>query len=40
MVELPEEIMVDDVGATVSDGVLEVVLPKKAPKQKRKVAVR
>jgi HSP20 family protein len=40
MVELPEEIKVDDVAANLSDGVLEVTLPKKAPKQKRKVAIK
>ena len=42
-VELPEEIKVDDVNANLSDGVLEVTLPKKAPKpqkQKRKVQVK
>jgi HSP20 family protein len=40
MVELPEEIKVDDVTANISDGVLEITLPKKAPKQKRKVAIK
>jgi HSP20 family protein len=40
MVELPEEIKVDDVKANLSDGVLEITLPKKAPKQKRKVAIK
>jgi HSP20 family protein len=39
-VELPEEIKVDNVAATLSEGVLEVTLPKKAPKKKRKVAVK
>jgi len=39
MVELPEEIKVDDVAANLSEGVLEVTLPKKAPKQKRKVSI-
>jgi HSP20 family molecular chaperone IbpA len=39
-VELPEEIKVDDVAANISEGVLEITLPKKAPKQKRKVAVK
>lgn len=42
-VDLPEEIKVDDVNADLSDGVLEVTLPKKAPKppkQKRKVQVK
>lgn len=40
MVELPEEIKVDDVVANLSEGVLEVTLPKKAPKPKRKVALK
>jgi HSP20 family protein len=40
MVGLPEEIKVDDVTANLSDGVLEITLPKKAPKQKRKVAIK
>jgi HSP20 family protein len=40
MVDLPEEIKVDDVAANLSDGVLEITLPKKAPKKKRKVAIK
>ena len=39
-VELPEEIKIDDVTANLTDGVLEITLPKKAPKQKRKVTVK
>ena len=42
-VDLPEEIKVDDVNANLSDGVLEIKLPKKNPKpqkQKRKVQVK
>jgi len=39
-VELPEEIKVDEVDANLSQGVLEITLPKKAPKQKRAVAVK
>jgi HSP20 family molecular chaperone IbpA len=42
-VDLPEEIKVDDVAANLSDGVLEVTLPKKTikpQKQKRKVQVK
>ena len=42
-VELPEEVKVDDVNANLSDGVLEVTLPKKTlrpQKQKRKVQVK
>jgi HSP20 family protein len=42
-VELPEEIKVDNVNANLSDGVLEITLPKKTPKpqkQKRKVQVK
>jgi len=40
MVELPEEIKVDDVSAHLSEGVLEIKLPKEAPKQKRKVTIK
>lgn len=40
MVQLPEGIKVDDVKANLSDGVLEVTLPKKAPKQKKKITVK
>jgi HSP20 family protein len=42
-VDLPEEIKVDSVNANLSDGVLEITLPKKTPKpqkQKRKVQVK
>ena len=39
-IELPEEIKADDVIAHLSEGVLEITLPKKAPKQKRKVSVK
>jgi HSP20 family protein len=39
-VELPEEIKTDEVAANLSDGVLEITLPKKAPKPRRKVAVK
>jgi len=39
-VELPEAIKVDDIDAKLSEGVLEITLPKKAPKQKRKVSVK
>ena len=39
-VDLPEEIKVDDVSANLSDGILEITLPKKAPKEKRKVAIK
>lgn len=39
-VELPEEIKADDVTANLSEGVLEITLPKKAPKQIRKVTVK
>jgi HSP20 family protein len=40
MVELPEEIKVDDVSADLSEGVLEITLPKRAPKRKRKVSIK
>ena len=39
-VELPEEIKTDDVTANLSDGVLEITLPKKTPKPKRKVTIK
>jgi HSP20 family protein len=39
-VDLPEEIVVNDVSANLSDGVLEIVLPKMMPKPKRKVSVK
>jgi HSP20 family protein len=39
VVDLPEEIKVDEVTANLTDGVLEISLPKKMPKQKRKVKV-
>ena len=38
-VDLPEEINVDEVTANLTEGVLEITLPKKMPKQKRKVNV-
>ena len=40
MVELKEEIKTDEVGAELKDGILEVALPKKAPKHKKKVNAR
>ena len=39
-VELPEEIKTDDVTANLSDGVLEITLPKKILKPKRKVTIK
>ena len=39
-VELPEEIKTGEVDANLSDGVLEVTLPKKSPKPKRKVTIK
>jgi HSP20 family protein len=42
-VEVPEAVKVDDVNANLSDGVLEITLPKKTlrpQKQKRKVQVK
>jgi len=38
-VDLPAEIKVDEVTANLTDGVLEITLPKKVPKPKRKVKV-
>ena len=40
MVELPEEIKLDEGSANLLEGVLEITLPKKAPKQKRKVSIK
>jgi len=40
MVQLPEEIKVDDVTADLKDGVLEVTLQKKAPKQSKKIVLK
>lgn len=39
IVQLPEEIKIDDVKANLTDGVLEIELPKKAPKKGRKVSL-
>jgi len=39
IVQLPEEIKTDDVKANLTDGVLEIELPKKAPKKGRKVSI-
>jgi HSP20 family protein len=39
IVDLPEDIKVDEVTANLTEGVLEITLPKKTPKQKRKVKV-
>ncbi|HYA77355.1 MAG TPA: Hsp20/alpha crystallin family protein [Verrucomicrobiae bacterium] len=38
-IDLPEEVKVDEVTANLTEGVLEITLPKKTPKQKRKVKV-
>ena len=40
MVHFPEEVKVDDVQADLKDGVLEIVLAKKAPKQSKKIAIK
>ncbi len=39
-VDLPEQINPDEVNANLNDGVLEITLPKKMPKAKRKVAIK
>jgi len=39
-VDLPEKIKIDEVNADLSDGVLELTLPKQEPKQKRKISVK
>ena len=40
MESLPEEIDVDKVQAKLEDGVLELILPKKTPKKKKKINVK
>jgi HSP20 family protein len=40
MIGLPEEVKTGAVEANLKDGILEITLPKKAPKQKKKVAVK
>ena len=40
MIRVPEEIKSDAVEACLKDGVMEIVLPKKTPKQWKKVAVK
>jgi len=40
MVELPEEIKTDEAEPELKDGVLEVALPEKAPKHKKKANVK
>jgi HSP20 family protein len=40
METLPEEIDVDKVQAKLEDGVLELILPKKAPKKKKKISLK
>jgi HSP20 family protein len=39
-IELPEDVLTDDVTACLSDGVLEIALPKKTPKPKRKIQIK
>ncbi len=36
-IELPEEVKIHEVQANLSEGVLEIVIPKKTPKPKRKI---
>jgi len=36
-IELPEQVKIHEVDANLTEGVLEITLPKKAPKQKRKI---
>jgi HSP20 family protein len=39
-IDLPEEIKTDEVEAKANDGLLEVVLPKKSPKPRKKVVIK
>jgi HSP20 family protein len=39
-VELPEEVKYEEISADLKDGVLEIMLPKKNPKQRKKVAIK
>jgi HSP20 family protein len=39
-IDLPDQIKSDEVSASLNEGVLQVTLPKKAPKQKRKIVVK
>jgi len=39
-IELPEKIKIHEVKADLIDGVLEIKLPKEAPKQKRKITLK
>jgi len=40
IVQLPEDVKTDDVSATLADGVLEIVLPKKSPKKSRRITLK
>jgi HSP20 family protein len=37
---LPEEVKVEDAEANLKNGILELVLPKKVPKKKKKVSIK
>ena len=39
IVQLPEEVKTDAVTAHLTDGILEIVLPKKTPKKTRKITL-
>jgi HSP20 family protein len=39
-VALPEEIKYEEVSADLKDGVLEIMLPKKSPKQRKKINIK
>ncbi len=39
-IELPEEIVTENVTANMTDGILELILPKKYTKEKRKVKIK
>lgn len=40
MIELPEKIKPDEIQASLKEGLLEAVIPKKEPKEKKKIALK
>ncbi len=39
-IDLPQDIKIDEVDGKISDGILELMLPKKQPKRTRKISVK